>query len=285
MAAAFIHYFLGIGIASLFGYTGLEALIIGLVGALQDLDFLSFFFYRHVMKSKAGRLVMHRGITHTVLLAIACPVLVLFLSPQFSLLILLNFVLHIFTDYVTAWGVSPFLPFSDKRYSLGLMTIFDVPLTFLSALIGVSGFFSVNLLLPFSAFFGYILLRFALKRRLKYDDLVPMGNFTYAFCIPENDYEVGKVNISGRKETILVKKYESVIDSSLLEETDAKVKKSMLSHFIEYPVYSMEGDSVRIKDARSFLFPGSSRFGFTVFFEKDQKMLYVMVAGKRIELH
>ena len=70
---------------------------------------------------------MHRGLTHTFLFAFACSAAVFVFSPGFSLFVLVNFLLHIFTDYVTAWGVAPFQPFSDRRYSLGLMTIFDIP--------------------------------------------------------------------------------------------------------------------------------------------------------------
>lgn len=284
MAAAFIHYFLGLGIAYLFGYTGLEAVLVGLVGALQDLDFVSFFFYKRIMRTRYSRLFMHRGITHTVLFTVVVTGVVFLFNPWFSLLVLTNFVLHIFTDYVTSWGVSPFLPFSDKRYSLGLMTIFDVPLTVASAIVGVCGFVSVSPVWGFAAFFGYIFVRFVLKQRLLYEGLMPMSNFTYAFCVPEDAYKAGKVDIFGREESLSVKKCESEIDPSLLEKIDSKIEGSMLSHFMEYPTYKVEGDSVKIKDARSYLFPGSNRVGFTLFFDTERERLYMMVGGRRMEL-
>ena len=283
MAAAFIHYFLGVGLAYLFGYTGLDALLLGLVGAVQDLDFISFFFYKQVMKTKYSQLLMHRGMTHTVWFPFLCSGLLIF-NPAISALVFINFMLHIFTDYVTAWGVSPFIPFSTKRYSLGLMTIFDIPLVTVSFFVGVAGFVSVNLVVAFAAFFGYIFLRFVLKQRLKYNDLTPMGNITYAFCIPEDDYIVGKVDILGREETISVKKCESDIDSVLLEKVESTVGRSPLFHLMEYPTYTIEGDSVKIKDARSYLFPKSNRFGFMVFFDRESEKLYVQIAGRRVEL-
>jgi hypothetical protein len=192
--------------------------------------------------------------------------------------------LHIFVDYVTAWGVSPFLPFSSERYSLGLMTIFDIPLTFLSAAVGISGFFSVNLVWPFAAFLGYILLRFFLKCRLKYDNLVPMGNFTYAFCFPGDKYTVGKINILGKEETISIQRSNSEIDPSVLQKINSEIDSSMLTHFLEYPVYSMENNSVMIKDARSYLFPKSSRF-FTIFFDTETEDLYMLFGRRRIGVH
>jgi membrane-bound metal-dependent hydrolase YbcI (DUF457 family) len=283
MAAAFIHYFLGVGLAYLFGYSGLEALIVGLLGAIQDLDFISFFLYGRIMKMKYSRLLMHRGLTHTVLFAVVCSA-VLLVNPGFSLLIFANFILHIFTDYVTAWGVSPFLPFSNKRYTLGLMTIFDIPLIILSVCVAGAGFFSVSPLWFFAAFFGYICLRFVLKKRLHHNELVPMGNFVYAFCYPENDYRVGKVDILGREEVLYVKKYESDIDVTVLDKIKSKIEGSMLSHFVEYPVYNVEGDSIRIKDARSYLFPGSNRFGFTLFFDQVSEQLYVLAARRKMEI-
>ena len=284
MAAAFIHYFLGLGIAYLFGYTGIEAVMVGLVGAVQDLDFVSFFLYRRIIKTRYARLLMHRGITHTLLFVLVTSGVVFLVSPWFSLLVLTNFMLHIFTDYVTSWGVSPLLPFSDKRYSLGLMTIFDVPLTVTSFLVGVAGFVSVSPIWGFAAFFGYILVRFLLKRKLQYSGLLPMGNFTYAFCRAEDDYVVGKVDIFGREETVSVAKYGSGIDDLLLEKIDAKIKGSMLSHFMEYPTYAVEDNSVKIRDARSYLFPRSNRFGFTLFFDRESEKVYMMVGGRRVEL-
>ncbi len=285
MAAAFIHYFLGIGIASLFGYTGLEAAVFGLVGAVQDLDFISFFFYKKLMKSSSTRLLMHRGLTHTFLFAFACSAAVFVFSPGFSLFVLVNFLLHIFTDYVTAWGVAPFQPFSDRRYSLGLMTIFDVPLTVLSALVGISGFFSVSPLFAFAAFFGYIFVRFLLKKRLKYTGLVPMGDFTYAFCSPESDYRAGKVDVLGRNEMITIPRITGEIDPLLVQKIEDRIEGSMLSHFLEYPTYSAEDDSIIVRDARSYLYPRSSRLGFTVLFDRGTENLYMLAAGRRIELH
>jgi membrane-bound metal-dependent hydrolase YbcI (DUF457 family) len=283
MAAAFIHYFLGLGIAHLFGYTGLEAAIVGGIGVVQDFDFVSFFFYKHVMKSRFSRLIMHRGITHTVVVVVGVPAVVVLVSPWFALLVLVNFGLHLFCDYVTAWGVSPFLPFSDKRYSLGLMTIFDAVLTVVSAGVGVAGVFGVNVVWPFAAFFGYILLRVVLKKRLGRKGM-PVGNFTYVFCYAEDDYTVGKVDVLGREETISVKKFETEIDPSVIEMVQSKIEGSMVSHFVEYPVYGVDGSTIRIKDARSYLFPKSGRVGVSVFFDVDQEILYMEAAGRRIEL-
>ncbi len=285
MAAAFIHYFLGVGIAYLFGYREVDALIVGLVGALQDLDFVSLFLYRYTMKSKYARLLTHRGITHTFLFSLISSAFVFIFSPLFSLMVLTNFLLHIFTDYVTAWGVAPLAPFSYRRYSLGLMTIFDPFLTVLSALCGISGFFSVNLTWPFAAFFGYIVVRFVVKSRLKYNKLVPMGMFTYSFCVPENHYLVGKIDVLGREKTISVPKFESQIDPELLEKVNSKMKKSMLSQFLEYPTYSLEGDSVILRDARSFLFSSSGPSGFTLYFDRRNEKLYMLVRGRQVELH
>lgn len=284
MAAAFIHYFLGVGIAYLFGYTGVEALIIGLIGAVQDLDFVSFFFYKRIMKTRFSNLLMHRGITHTVLFAVVVPLLVLYINPGFSLLIFSNFMLHIFTDYVTAWGVSPFQPFSPKRYSLGLMTIFDIPLTLLSFLVGASGFFLVNPVWFFALYFGYIGLRYILKQHLPYKNVVPMGNITYAFCFPEDDYKVGKIDIFGREKTMIVPRSDPDIDPALVEKIDAIIETSMASHFLEYPTYHEEDTSIVVKDARSFLFSGSSRFGFTVHFDTETEKLYVLMGGRKVEL-
>lgn len=282
MAAAFIHYFLGLGIAYLFGYRGVDALLVGLIGAVQDLDFVSFFFYNY-MKSKFARLFMHRGITHTFLFSFAVSGVVFVFNPVFSVLVFVNFVLHIFTDYVTAWGVAPFVPFSDTRYSLGLMTIFDVPLIVLSGCVGIAGFFSVNPLYFFAAFFGYVFVRFLLKRRLGHHELVPMGNFVYTFCYPGEQYRVGKVNVLGEEYTIVVDRINSEIDPGVLGKVDAAIEKSTLSHFLEYPTYTEIDDSILIKDARSYLFPGSGRL-FAVFFDKETEGLYMEAAGRRIDL-
>lgn len=284
MAAAFIHYFLGLGLAYVFGYRGTDALLFGLVGALQDLDFLTMFFYNSLMKSRIARLFTHRGITHTILFTLVCSGIVLWVSPVLSLFVFLNFVLHIFTDYVTAWGVAPFAPFSSRRYSLGLMTIFDVPLTLLSAVCGVSGFISVNPYYAFAAFFGYIFLRFSLKRRLKYKDLTPLGQLTYVFCLPEDDYTVGKIDIFGREKSISVPRTTPEIDPSVLDKVKSAVGRSMLSHFLEYPTYVVEDGTIVIKDARSYLFPSSRLFGFVVYFDRETEGLYVKAAGRRIEM-
>ncbi|MBU6998212.1 MAG: metal-dependent hydrolase [Theionarchaea archaeon] len=282
MAAAFIHYFLGVGIAYLCGFEGLEALLVGLLGAIQDIDFVLIFFQiRRRSRSRVSQLFTHRGITHTLVFALGVSAAVLVVNPVFSLVILIGFVLHIFTDYVTAWGVSPFLPFSDKRYSLGLMTIFDIPLTLLSLAVGASGFVSVNPLVPFAAFFGYIGVRYVLRIRLPYQNLEPMGNFTYVFCTSGSHYTVGKVDILGRTHTIEVPQMSPGMDAEVIEKISAKTQGGMISHFMEYPVYSRENGHVTIRDARSYLFPRSSRL-FTLYYDEGQDRLYMMTAGRKI---
>jgi membrane-bound metal-dependent hydrolase YbcI (DUF457 family) len=281
MAAAFIHYFLGLGIAYLFGFRGIDALVIGLAGAIQDVDFVLIFLHKY-MKPPFSRLLTHRGITHTFLFLVIVTGFIFVFSPLFSVLVFINFSLHIFADYATSWGLAPFLPFSDERYSLGLMTIFDVPLTVLSCCVGVCGFFSVNPLYFFAAFFGYIAVRFVLKQRLDYERLVPMGNFVYAFCYGGQQYTVGKVDVLGREYTMVVDKINSEIDPGVLERVTTAVEGSTLSHFLEYPVYTEMDDSIMVKDARSYLFPRSRRL-FTVFFDKESERLYMDV-GRRIHL-
>jgi membrane-bound metal-dependent hydrolase YbcI (DUF457 family) len=284
MAAAFIHYFLGVGIAYLFGFEGLEALLVGLLGAIQDIDFVLIFFQvRRGSRSKVSQLFTHRGITHTLVFALGASVVALVVNPVFSLIILIDFVLHVFTDYVTAWGVSPFLPFSDKRYSLGLMTIFDIPLTVLSLAVGVSGFVSINPLLPLAAFFGYIGVRYYLRTRLPYSNLEPMGNFTYVFCTSGSDYTVGKVDILGRTHTIEVPRTSPGMDAEVIEKIKAKTQGGMASHFLECPVYSQEDGRVMIQDARSCLFPRSSRL-FTLYYDEKDDNLYMVAAGRKIRV-
>ncbi|MBU7014979.1 MAG: metal-dependent hydrolase [Theionarchaea archaeon] len=284
MAAAFIHYFLGVGIAYLCGFEGLEALLLGLLGAIQDIDFVLIFSQvRRRSRSKVSQLFTHRGITHTLIFALVVSAAVLVINPLFSVIILSGFALHIFTDYVTAWGVSPFLPFSDKRYSLGLMTIFDIPLTILSLAVGVSGFVSVTPLVAFSAFFGYIGVRFLLRTRLAYPNLEPMGNFTYVFCNVGSDYTVGKVDVLGRTHTIEAPRMSQGIDSELAEKINAKIQGAMTSHFLEYPTYSRENRHVIIRDARSYLFPRSSRL-FTLYYDEEDDSLYMMTAGRKIPI-
>lgn len=284
MAAAFIHYFLGVGIAYLFGFEGLEALLVGLLGAIQDIDFVLIFFQaRRGSHSKVSQLFTHRGITHTLVFALGASVVTLVVNPVFSLIILIDFVLHVFTDYVTAWGISPFLPFSGKRYSLGLMTIFDIPLTALSLAVGVSGFVSVNPLLPLAAFFGYIGVRFYLRTRLPYSNLEPMGNFTYVFCTSGSDYTVGKVDILGRTHTIEVSRTSPGMDAGIIEKIKAKTQGGMASHFLECPVYSQENGRVMIRDARSYLFPRSGRL-FTLYYDEKEDSLYMMAAGRKIRV-
>ncbi|MGD2250985.1 MAG: metal-dependent hydrolase [Candidatus Methanofastidiosia archaeon] len=284
MAAAFIHYLLGLGIAYIFGYRGLDMLIVGLIGVIQDMDFVTFFFHDTLNKSKFSRLFTHRGITHTFLFAGIVSAGIFVVAPILSLIFFTNFLLHIFADYVTSWGITPFLPFSKTRYSLGLMSIFDVPLIMISAGVGVSAILSVNPVYFFGLFFGYICLRYLLKNRLQYKRLVPMGTFTYAFCATGESYTAGKVDILGREETISVDKIRSHIDESVLEKVASKIKESSFSHFLEYPTYSIEDNTIVIKDARSFLFPHSSRL-FTVFFDIDTESLYINTAGRKIEIH
>jgi membrane-bound metal-dependent hydrolase YbcI (DUF457 family) len=284
MAAAFIHYLLGLGIAYIFGYRGLDMLIVGLIGVIQDMDFIFFFFHDTLNKSKFSRLFTHRGITHTFLFTGIVCAIIFVVAPVISLIFLTNFLLHIFADYVTSWGITPFLPFSKTRHSLGLMSIFDVPLTVISAGVGVSAILSVNPVYFFGLFFGYIFIRFVLKKRLQYKRLVPMGTFTYAFCTTGESYTAGKVDIFGREETITVDKVRSHIDPSLLEKVTSTIEESSFSHFLEYPTYSVEDNTIVIKDARSFLFPHSSRL-FTVFFDIDKESLYINTAGKKIEIH
>ena len=281
MAAAHIHYFLGIGIAYLFGYRGIYALVIGLVGAIQDVDFVLIFLHKYI-KPPFSHVLTHRGITHTFLFLFVVTGVVFIFNPLFSALVFVNFLLHIFADYATSWGLAPFLPFSDKRYSLGLMTIFDVPLTVLSGCAGVCGFFSVNPLYFFAAFFGYVGVRFVLKYRLNYDRLVPMGNFVYAFCYGGQQYTVGKVDVIGREYTIVVDNI-AEIDAGVLERVNTAVEGSTLSHFLEYPVYTEMDDFIMVKDARSYLFSGSRRL-FTVFFDKESERLYMEAGGRRIHL-
>jgi membrane-bound metal-dependent hydrolase YbcI (DUF457 family) len=284
MAAAFIHYFLGVGIAYLFGFEGLEALLVGLLGAVQDIDFVLIFFQaRRRSHSRTSQLFTHRGITHTIVFALGASAVALVINPVFSLIILIDFVLHVFTDYVTAWGISPFLPFSDKRYSLGLMTIFDIPLTILSLAVGVSGFISVNPLLPLAAFFGYIGIRFFLRTRLPFSNLEPMGNFTYVFCTSGSNYTVGKVDILGRTHTIEVPRTGPGMDAGLIERINAKIQGGMTSHFLEYPTYSQENGRVMVRDARSYLFPGSNRL-FTLYYDEKEDSLYMVAAGRKIQI-
>jgi membrane-bound metal-dependent hydrolase YbcI (DUF457 family) len=285
MAAAFIHYFLGIGVAYLFGYSGIEVLIIGLIGALQDIDAISFLFYRQITRSRAPELFMHRGITHTVLFTALVSGIVFFFHNKLGLIILVNFSLHIFTDYVTAWGISPFQPFSRQRYSLGLMTIYDIPLTGFSLLTALSGILSIDVVWAFTGFFGYIGLRFLLKRRLPHRDLlVPVGNFTYTFCIAEDDYTVGKIDILGRTTQISIPRTDSSIELKIMESVEVKIKGSMLSHFLEYPVYTLENGIIVIRDARHSLFPKSSRFRFEILFDNETGTLFMEIAGRRIDL-
>jgi membrane-bound metal-dependent hydrolase YbcI (DUF457 family) len=284
MAAAFIHYFLGVGIAYLFGFEGVEALLVGLLGAIQDIDFVLIFFQaRRGSHSKVSQLFTHRGITHTLVFALGASVVALVVNPVFSLIILIDFVLHVFTDYVTAWGISPFLPFSDKRYSLGLMTIFDIPLTVLSLAVGVSGFVSINPLLLLAAFFGYIGIRFYLRTRLPYSNLEPMGYFTYVFCTSGSDYTVGKVDILGRTHTIKVPRTSPGMDAAIIEKIKAKTQGGMASHFLECPVYSQEDGRVMIRDARSYLFPRSGRL-FTLYYDEKEDNLYMVAAGRKIRV-
>lgn len=285
MAAAYIHFFLGIGVAYLFGYSGIEVLIVGPIGALQDMDAVSFLFYRQISRSRASELFMHRGITHTILFIALMSGIVFFFHAILGLIILINFSLHIFTDYVTSWGIAPFQPFSKKRYSLGLMTIYDIPLTAFSLFTALSGILSFDVVWAFMVFFGYIGLRFLLKRRLPHRDLlVPVGNITYTFCIPEDDYTVGEIDIFGKISQISIPRADSSIEPEIIEMIDSKIKESMLSHLLEYPVYTMEKGTIVIRDARYSLFPKSSRFRFEIFFDKDTGTLFMELAGRRVDL-
>lgn len=284
MAAAFIHYLLGLGIAYVFGYRGLDMLVIGLIGVIQDMDFVTFFFHDKLHASKYTKVFTHRGITHTFLFTGVVSAAVFMIAPVLSLVFLTNFLLHIFSDYVTSWGITPFLPFSKIRYTQALMSIFDIPLTAISIGVGVFALFSINPVYLFGLFFGYIGIRYILKKRLLYENLIPMGTFTYAFCVLGDGYTVGKVDILGREETSIVDKIRSHIDPAVIENITSKIEKSSLSHFLKYPTFYTEGKTVVIKDARSFLFPHSRRL-FTVFFDTDTETLYMNAMGRKIVIH
>lgn len=285
MAAAFIHYFLGIGVAYACGYSGIEALMIGLLGAIQDADAVSFLGYRQIARCKKSELLMHRGITHTILFAVVIPGIVALFHPLLAFILLINFFLHIFTDYVTSWGVAPFQPFSSRRYSLGLMTIYDIPLTGLSLVVAVSGFLFGSVMWAFALFFGYCLVRYVLKLQLPHRDLLePVGHMTYTYCIQNDTYTVGKVDILGREKKISIPLTDQAVDSTMRESIESKIEGTMLSHILEYPVYSRNGSIITVYDARHVLFPKSSRFGIEIFYDEKSETLYSEIAGRKIRL-
>jgi membrane-bound metal-dependent hydrolase YbcI (DUF457 family) len=289
MAAVFIHYFLGIGVAHICGYSGYEVFIIGSFGALQDVDAISFLFYRRITQFRGSELLMHRGITHTLFFTAITTGIVMGFHGMLAWIIMINFLLHIFIDYVTAWGVSPFQPFSARRFSLELMTIYDVALTGFSLLIALSGFVNGPVQWAFAGFFAYIGGRFLLKVQLPYGNLlVPVGNVTYTYtytsCIDPDIYMVGKIDILGRNMQMSVPQTDSGIDNVTKDMIASRIESTILSHVLEYPVYSREGDIIIIRDVRHVLFPKSSRFRFKIFYDEKMNTLYTEIAGKRMIL-
>ncbi len=113
---------------------GKKALLIGAVAQnLPDIDAIDALFL-----SPAENLLVHRGLTHSLLLAFLAPLGFSWFFrkkfPQvsfgrFYLFFLLQFLLHDFLDLCNSYGTGIFEPFSHQRITFNLLYVIDPLLT------------------------------------------------------------------------------------------------------------------------------------------------------------
>jgi len=149
MVATSMHYIIGILIAWFFGYKGNKKYWHGLWAAAFDLDGIIFLgsmilsrFFGFASLSTANSplltaLFAHRGFSHSFLLiAIVLGIMFLF-RAKLKLIAMIAVMLtsHLLLDFLTAWKMFPFLPFSYTSTYLALVEVFDPMLTFFTMII------------------------------------------------------------------------------------------------------------------------------------------------------
>jgi len=153
MVATAMHYIIGVTLAYFLGVKDNKKYLMGLWAVVPDIDallFLMFTFARRLFDFSLGMLetnqiltvlFAHRGFSHSILLMLTVlGVLYLFKINKKMLLILgVLWASHLFLDFITAWKLFLFLPFSYASLYLGLVEVFDSFLVLFTTLI--FGFF------------------------------------------------------------------------------------------------------------------------------------------------
>lgn len=234
------HAIIGISVAKITGnHLSLSdaasmALVVGAV--FPDID---------ILLQKWGDQVYlkhHRGATHSFPGMVASSVLIsvalcfLYKESRFSglfLWALLGCFSHVFFDIFNAYGAKLLWPFSKKKFSIGLMILFDPVLgIILLGYIFYPGKISNLFLVLFSAYFflrGWMRehVRWILKRKCGNDfkkiNVLPsmMGLFRWHFILETEECNViGEINTFNRDIKMMQKLYklkdESVIEKALL---------------------------------------------------------------------
>jgi inner membrane protein len=111
---------------------GKRAMLYGaLANNIPDIDVISAFW-----SGETEFLLLHRGITHSLLAAILVPPLLALLFEklyrarvvsysQWLVIFMSGMLLHVFTDACTTYGTGLLEPFSDKRFSFNTIFILD----------------------------------------------------------------------------------------------------------------------------------------------------------------
>lgn len=211
------HGIIGLGIASLTGETEiLSPVTIGaVVGAMSpDIDGVMKYWgnYKYLKH--------HRGETHSIFslgglsLVISGILFLIFKDYSFSSIFIATFLgalSHTFFDSLNAYGVKPFMPFTNKKYLSSLLMLYDPFFSVMSIGLFISRIGQINKIIIYLAGGSlYITFRYgikkytALKVAKKYnlidDDklyIIPdlMNFFKWVYIIEtENESIVGKAN-------------------------------------------------------------------------------------------
>lgn len=293
------HGIIGLGMATLSGQPiSLENPIVAgmTLGAMApDLDIVVKYWGNYQY------LKHHRGISHSIIgligisLGISFGLTLIYKESKFInlfLWVLLGSMSHTFFDILNSYGVRPFLPFSNKKLTSGILMLYDPFITLLSmGLIFIEADRVMKITLAVTLMFLYITFRFLMKvrvkkvlySRFKVEDrhgkllVLPalMNFFKWDFIIETKRYNiVGQINFLNNKVNIRKK---------LIKPNNKLIKKAYRTelgrYFCEFtPVTHVEivehdfKTELKITDLRFFL-RNNFMHHVTIVFDQNKEVI------------
>ncbi len=215
------------------------------------------------LRNNAVYIKHHRGITHSIpavlLWPIALTALLLLLIPEANMLHLwmwtfLAVFLHVFVDIFNAYGTQALRPFSHKWVAIGVINTFD-PNIFVAHIIAITlWLIGFNPIITFLTMYAiivlYYLLRFAVKRAVKYAVQKRLPDATEIIIAPTIRFFQWRIVASsptyhyvGRAYGRAITIYDQFHREPLPQfpEVEAALKDSNVKAFIDFsPIYRWE---------------------------------------------
>ncbi len=244
------HGIIGVGVAAMSGEVNLMSPITlgAVLGAMSpDIDILAKY------KGTYEYMKHHRGETHSLLsaagLSFGIAAVLKLMFPEYnldSILIwtFLGTMSHIFFDALNSYGVKPLLPFKDKRYTAGLIMLYDPFLSVLSLVMFFSKFDSqTKTIMGVGCTAIYIAFRYFIKKDMhsKLSELYDAEAGDVIHVLPSLinffkwDYVVEKKDVKVRGRINFINEKTEEIERFYFKEEHARYKEKVIED-----IYSTE---------------------------------------------